>query len=432
MSGSSPSRTVTPARALQGTAQMPPDKSIAQRAVLMAALADGTSTIENFPDAADPRSMLACVRALGVEVEEPSPGTLVVHGKGLNGLTKPDAALDCGNSGTAMRFLAGALAGQPFDSILIGDASLSGRPMRRVTDPLAEMGARIDTTDGHAPLHVRGGSDLTGIAYRLPMPSAQVKSCVLLAGLFAHGETTVVETLPSRDHTERMLGLSSVETSGERHLTVAGGHAIPAQTWTIPGDFSAAAFFLVAATLVPGSDVRLPSVGLNPTRAALLDVLRAMGARIDVSNERTIGGEPVGDLRVRSSNLHHVTVDGELVPILIDEVPILAVAGTLAEGGVTIRDAAELRVKETDRIAAVAHNLRAFGATVEEFEDGLHVAGPTSLRGAHVESFGDHRIAMSAAVAALIADGPTTIRDAEAASVSFPGFYDALDALRSD
>ncbi len=430
MSGSSPSRTVSPGRALRGTAHMPPDKSIAQRAILLAAMADGTSTIENFPSAADPRSMLACVRALGIEVEEPTAGTLVVHGRGLSGLTKPDGPLDCGNSGTAMRFLAGVLAGQSFDTTLIGDDSLSGRPMRRVTQPLGEMGARIDTTDGHAPLHIRGGSDLRGITYHLPMPSAQVKSCVLLAGLFAQGDTTVVETLPSRDHTERMLGLSSLEMSEERHLTVAGGHVIPAQTWTIPGDFSAAAFFLVAATLVPGSDVRLPSVGLNPTRAALLDVLRAMGARIEVTNERTVGGEPVGDLRVRASNLHHVTVSGELVPILIDEVPILAVAGALAEGGVTIRDAAELRVKETDRIAAIAQNLRAFGAQVEEFEDGLHVSGPASLVGAEVESFGDHRIAMSAAVTALIADGPTTIHDAEAASVSFPDFYDTLDALR--
>ncbi len=396
----------------------------------MAALGDGTSTIENFPQAADPRSLLACVRALGIHVEEPTSGTLVVHGRGLGGLTKPQAPLDCGNSGTAMRFLAGVLAGQPFDATLIGDDSLSGRPMRRVTDPLTAMGARISTTDGHAPLHVRGGSKLSGITYRLPMPSAQVKSCVLMAGLFAQGETTVVETLPSRDHTERMLDLSSVETGGERHLTVAGGHVIPAQTWTVPGDFSAAAFFLVAATLVPGSDVRLPSVGLNPTRAALLDVLRAMGAEIEVSNERTVGGEPVGNLRVRASNLHHVTVSGELVPILIDEVPILAVAGALSEGGVTIRDAAELRVKETDRIAAVAQNLRAFGAHVEEFEDGMHVAGPASLHGATVESFGDHRIAMSMAVAALTAQGETTIRDAQAASVSFPDFYDTLDALR--
>lgn len=424
-------RTLSPTTRLDGTAQMPPDKSIAQRAVLLAALAEGTSTIENFPSAADPRSLLACVRALGIAVEEPQPGTLVVHGRGRGGLRAPDAPLDCGNSGTAMRFLAGVLAGQPFDSTLVGDASLSARPMRRVTDPLAEMGARIETTDGHAPLRVSGGADLRGITYRLPVPSAQVKSCVLLAGLFARGETTVVETQRSRDHTERMLGLSAFETGGERHLSVEGGHAIPPQTWTVPGDFSAAAFFLVAASVTPGSDVRLPAVGLNPTRAALLDVLRAMGARIDVSRERRVGGEPVGDLRVRASKLHHVEVSGDLVPVLIDEVPVLAVAGTQAEGGVTIRDAAELRVKETDRIAATAQMLRAMGATVDTFDDGLHVEGPVRLRGAAVDSLGDHRIAMSAAVAALVAEGHTTLRGAGAADVSFPDFYPTLDGLRA-
>jgi 3-phosphoshikimate 1-carboxyvinyltransferase len=252
---------------------------------------------------------------------------------------------------------------------------------------------------------------------------------VLLAGLFACGETTVVETQRSRDHTERMLGLSAFETGDERHLKIAGGTPIPAQTWTIPGDFSAAAFFLVAASITPGSDVRLPAVGLNPTRAALLDVLRAMGAQIDVNRERTVGGEPVGDLRVRASNLHHVEVRGDLVPIVIDEVPILAVAGSQAEGGVTIRDAAELRVKETDRIAATAQMLRAMGARVDEFEDGLHVAGPAALQGARVDSHGDHRIAMSAAVAALVADGETTVAGADAASVSFPAFYDTLGGL---
>ena len=421
--------TLAPARTLLGTVSLPPDKSVAHRAILFAALGDGLSRVVNFPAAADPQSTLACVRALGVRVTEDADGVLLVEGRGLRGWRAPEGPLDCGNSGTTMRLLAGLLAGQPFDAALVGDESLSKRPMRRVTDPLGAMGARIATTDGRAPLHVTG-TPLRGITYELPVASAQVKSAVLLAGLFADGETTVVEPVRTRDHTERMLGLDAVEAGGARRVTVTGGTVIPARTWAVPRDFSAAAFFLVAGSVVPAGEVRLPGVGLNPTRTALLDVLRAMGARIAVDNERTYGGEPIGDLIVTPAPLHGVTVEGDVVANLIDEVPVLAVAAACAEGETLIRDAAELRVKETDRIAAVAAMLAALGADVEERPDGLVIRGGRPLTGASVTTHGDHRIAMAAGVASLVAAGTTTPDDPGCAAVSFPGFWDALAALR--
>ena len=422
-------RRVSPARSLLGVVELPPDKSIAHRAALLAALADGTSRLVNYSPAADPQSTLACLRQLGVPIYEDEHGILIVEGRGLEGLQAPDRPLDCGNSGTTMRLLAGILAGQPFDSTLVGDASLSRRPMERIATPLRQMGAELTLTDGHAPIHIRGGRTLQSITYRLPVPSAQVKSCVLLAGLFAEGETTVIETVPSRDHTERMLGLSVVEMNGARYLTVRGGMRIPARTWTIPRDFSAAAFFLVAGTIVPDSEIRLPGVGLNPSRAALLDVLRAMGADITVENERSYGGEPIADLTVRSSTLHGVQVGGTLIPNLIDEIPVLAVAAACATGRTEVRDAAELRVKETDRIAAMAENLQALGAHVEVFDDGLAIEGDHRLRGTTVRSFGDHRIAMAMGVAGLVAEGETLIEGAECARISFPGFWEVLDRL---
>lgn len=428
---SASSVTVRPARRLQGTVPLPSDKSIAHRAALLAALGDGTSRLVHYPAAADPQSTLSVLRQLGVRIVEEEEA-LVVEGRGLEGLRPSAEPLDCGNAGTLMRLMTGILAGQPFDSTLVGDASLSSRPMGRVTRPLRQMGAVLELTDGHAPVTVRGGHPLRGIEYVLPVPSAQVKSCVLLAGLFAEGETTVVEELPSRDHTERMLGLDVFETEGRRHITISRGHVIPARTWAIPRDFSAAAFFLVAGAIVPGGELTLPGVGLNPTRSALLDVLRAMGAEITVMNEREFGGEPIADLVVRPSALQGVTVGGAIVPNLIDEIPILAVAAACAEGRTEIRDARELRVKETDRIDAMARNLRALGAAVEELEDGLIIDGGRPLQGAIVPSFDDHRIAMSMGVAGLVAHGETTIEDPHCADISFPGFWEALARIRGE
>lgn len=417
---------VQPARMLTGTIQVPADKSIAHRAAMLAALSDGTSRIVHFPSAQDPQSTLACMRALGAGISVDADGILIVEGRGVDGLRAPEAPLDCGNSGTTMRLLAGILAGREFDSTLVGDESLSGRPMARIRDPLAAMGAEVELTDGHAPVRVKGRR-LRGITYELPVPSAQVKSCVLLAGLRAEGTTTVVESVPSRDHTERMLGLDLVIMGNRRILSVEGGTRIPAGTWTVPGDFSAAAFFLVAGTVVPGSVLHLRGVGMNPTRNALLNVLRAMGADITVASERTLGGEPVADLTVRSSDLSGVSVSGDIIPSLVDEIPVLAVAAAMADGTTVIADAAELRVKETDRLAAMSAALGAMGARVEERPDGLVIEGGRPLLGAEVESYGDHRIAMAAGVAALAARGNTTIHGASCASVSYPDFWGTID-----
>lgn len=413
---------IRPVSHLEGTVDLPPDKSIAHRTAMFAALADGESTIRNYPSSADPQSTLHCMRQLGVRIGDDG-GVLRVEGRGLEGLTAAGDVIDCGNSGTTMRLLCGILAGQAFDSTLAGDESLNGRPMERIALPLREMGAHVTLTNGHAPIVVDGGRRLHGITYRLPVASAQVKSCVLLAGLYATDRTTVIEEDPSRDHTERMLGLTVVESEGERRIVVDGGRRIPARDWVVPRDFSAAAFFLVAGALARRGEIRLEKVGLNPTRSALIDVLRAMGADIETTNESDDGGEPVGDLVVRPSELSGVRVSGGLIPILIDEIPVLAVAGALADGRLEIRDAHELRVKETDRIRATVDNLRRLGADVEEFDDGLAVTGGARLEGAEVESYGDHRMAMAMAVAGLSAAGETAIRGASCASVSFPGFW---------
>ena len=416
-------------RRVSGAVHLPADKSIAHRAALLSALAEGASRIENYPASADPQSTLSCLRQLGVSIVERG-GVLEVTGRGKQGLSAPAEPIDCGNSGTTMRLLAGILAGQPFDSELVGDASLSSRPMGRAADPLRQMGAHVELTDGHAPITIRGGRALKGITYPLPVPSAQIKSCVLLAGLYAGGETTVIETVPSRDHTERMLGLDTVEIGPERRLTISRAHQIPARTWIVPRDFSAAAFFLVAGSIAGEGRLVLPDVGLNPTRTALLDVLRAMGARIHVTEERVVGGEPIGTLTVLPSEMYGVRVGGALIPNLIDEIPVLAVAAAFARGRTEIRDAAELRVKETDRIAAMARNLETLGADVDVFDDGLAVTGGRTLIGATVDSYGDHRIAMAMAVAGLGADGETVIEGAECAAVSFPDFWEQLDAAR--
>lgn len=420
-------RTIPPTTTLAGRIRLPADKSIAHRAALLAALAHGPSEIVGFSDAADPQRTLACLRALGAEIEE-REGSLHVGGRGLRGLAAPSGPLECGNSGTTMRLLAGLLAGQGFASTLTGDASLRARPMERLAEPLRRMGAEIALAEGgRAPVRI-AGRPLRGIEFELPVASAQVKGAVLLAGLLAEGETTVIEPVPTRDHTERMLGLDVFEMGGRRHVSVEGGRPVEAGLWVVPRDFSAAAFFLVAGAIVPQSALEMKGVGLNPSRSALLDVLGAMGAPVEVRNERVRGREPIADLVVLNEGrgLQGVSLGGALIPNLIDEIPVLAVAAACAEGRTEIRDAAELRVKETDRIAATAAFLRAMGAEVEELPDGLAIEGGRPLRGAEVESRGDHRIAMAAAVAALAADGPTTIRGAEAAAVSFPGFWNEL------
>lgn len=422
---------IRPSARLHGSVNLPPDKSIAHRSALFASLADGVSTIRNYPASADPQTTLECMRQLGIQIE-PDGDVLRVEGRGIQGLSAADRPIDCGNSGTTMRLLCGILAAQPFDSTMIGDDSLSVRPMNRIALPLREMGSRITLTNGHPPIAIDGGRSLHGITYRLPMASAQVKSCILLAGLFASGRTTVIETETSRDHTERMLGLTTFEHDGERRVIVEGGHRIAARDWIVPRDFSAAAFFMVAGAAAKEGEIRMERVGLNPTRSALIDVLRAMGADIQISNEGEDGGEPVGDLVVRPSELAGISISGDLVPILMDEIPVLAVAGALADGHMEIRDARELRVKETDRIRATVDNLRRMGTEVEEFEDGMAIVGGASLRGAEVESFHDHRMAMAMAVAGLSAEGETTIVGAGCAAVSFPTFWEALGEIAGD
>jgi len=411
-----------PAGPLQGSVRVPGDKSVSHRSLMLSALADGTSRIRGFLEGEDTRATAAVLAQLGVRIETPTDGERIVHGVGLHGLRGCHEALDCGNAGTGMRLLAGLLAGQAFDSILVGDASLSKRPMRRVTDPLAAMGAWIDTHDGLPPLHVHGGLHLRGIRYELPVASAQVKSALLLAGLYAEGETEVIEPHPTRDYTERMLAAFGWPIAYEPGWArLSGGHVLHATDVDVPADFSSAAFFLVAASIVPGSELCLPAVGLNPRRTGLLEALRLMGADIRVENKRSSGGEVVGDLRVRHAPLHGVEFPEALVPDMIDEFPVLFVAAAVAEGRSVIRGAAELRVKESDRLATMATGLRALGARIEETPDGAVIDGGR-LGGGTVASLTDHRIAMSFAVAGLVAHAPVRIDDCRHVATSFPGF----------
>lgn len=425
-------KEIHPVTRLAGEVTVPGDKSISHRAVMFGALADGVTRVTGFLPGADCLSTVDCFRKLGVQIDLHSPTELSVHGVGLNGLQEPSDVLDVGNSGTTARLMLGILAGQPFHCTVTGDASIRKRPMGRVAGPLREMGAQIDGRDGGrlAPLSVRGGG-LKAIRYASPVASAQVKSGVLLAGLFAEGVTGVSEPEPSRDHTERMLqafGVAVTEQDGA--IAVRGGSRLTATDVHVPGDISSAAFLLVAASIVPGSDVTIRGVGLNPTRTGILDVLLEMGADIEVLEERMAGGEPMADLRVRGRQLRGTTVRGAIIPRLIDEVPVLAVAATQAEGVTEIRDAAELKVKESNRIATTANELRKFGADVEELEDGLRIRGGAPLQGgAVIETHHDHRIAMAMAVAALVAAGPTTINDWESVDVSFPGFAELLQNL---
>jgi len=389
---------------------------------MLAAIAEGSSRIRDFLEGEDTRATAAVLAQLGVRIDAPARGERIVHGVGLHGLHGSTRPLDCGNAGTGMRLLAGLLAGQAFESVLVGDASLSKRPMRRVTDPLTQMGARIDSRDGTPPLRLHGGSMLRGIRYELPMASAQVKSAVLLAGLYADGTTEVIEPHPTRDYTERMLAAFGWPIEFEPgRARLDGGHRLHAIDIDVPADFSSAAFFLVAASIVPGSELCLPAVGLNPRRTGLLQALRLMGADITVQRQREAGGEPMGDLLVRHAPLHGIELPTELVPDLIDELPVLFVAAAGAVGRTVIRGAAELRVKESDRIATMATGLRALGVAIDETPDGAIIDGGPIGTGT-VESLTDHRIAMSFAVAGLLATGPVRINDCRHVATSFPGF----------
>lgn len=408
---------------LTGALDIPGDKSVSHRAVMFAALADGVSKIDGFLEGEDTRATAKVFSQLGVEIETPSPSQRIVHGVGVDGLKAPFGPLDCGNAGTGMRLLAGLLAAQKFDSVLVGDESLSKRPMRRVAAPLAGMGAQIDTEEGGLPpLCIHGGQALRGIDFVSPVASAQVKSAVLLAGLYAEGETSVREPHPTRDYTERMLSAFGVDIEfSPGYAKLRGGQRLRATDIAVPADFSSAAFFLVAASIVPGSELRLRAVGLNPRRTGLLAALRLMGADIREENASEHGGEPVADLVVRHAPLRGIEVPEALVPDMIDEFPALFVAAACAEGPTVVRGAAELRVKESDRLAVMSAALRALGLRVDETEDGatLH---PGPLQGGRVDSHGDHRIAMATVVAAQVASGEVEIEDVANVATSFPGF----------
>jgi 3-phosphoshikimate 1-carboxyvinyltransferase len=423
---------VTKSPALSAELTVPGDKSISHRAIMLSALSNGTCRITNFLEGEDCLSTMEAFRKLGVEIEHPEPGTVIVHGtKGR--FTAPTSEIDCGNSGTTVRLMSGILSAQPFRTHLVGDASLSKRPMRRVIEPLAQMGGRLhaDGANGTLPLVIEGGP-LTGIRYELPHASAQVKSAILLAGLFASGKTTVVEPAPTRDHTERMLEFFQVRTlRNGNEITIHGGQTLESRDFRVPGDISSAAFWLVAAAARPDARLLIDNVGLNPTRTAILRVLITMGARVREIVENVTEGEPSGTIEVEGRKLHGTVIEGEIIPNLIDEIPAIAIAAALAEGKTTIRGAAELRVKETDRIAAIATNLRAMGVPVEEFDDGMEITGGAKLRGAKMDSFGDHRIAMAFAIAGLFAEGETVIENVECVATSYPGFEETLRLVRS-
>lgn len=431
-------RTVRPAAALRGEITVPGDKSISHRAMMIGGICEGITEIEGFSNGEDPWRTVSAMRALGVEVEE-REDVLRVHGVGLHGLKPPETEIDAGNAGTMMRLLSGILAGQRFETVLTGDEYLRHRSMRRIIEPLRGMGAEISgVEDQYPPLRIRG-RELTPIRYDMPISSAQVKSCILFAGLYAQGRTSVIERAASRDHTERMLNAAGakIERSTLRDregavVSIEGEPTLEAQRIEVPGDLSAAAFFLVAATLVPRSEVILRNVGLNPTRRGVVETLRRMGARVTIENERTVCGEPMGDLLVKSSSLKRIRIAGDLIPNVIDEIPILAIAATQVPGEVIIRDAADLRAKETDRISAMVENLRRMGAKVGEMPDGLIVEGGYTLQGAEIDSFGDHRIAMAFAIAGLLAQDEVVIDGAEWVDTSFPGFFDVLESLRED
>jgi len=425
---------VRPARNVRGSVRLPGDKSISHRYAMLAGIAEGPSRLENYSTGADCASTLGCMRSLGVswERKEALDNTIEVKGSGLS-LAAPASVLDCGNSGSTMRMLSGIVAGQKFTSEMIGDESLSRRPMARVITPLSTMGARIASREGKPPLHITGVA-LKAIDYTMPVASAQVKSCLLFAGLFADGETRIEEPLRTRDHGEvalRAFGakLDRKSIGQGNEMRIRGGQRLRGIEARIPGDLSSAAFFLCAAALFPGSQLTVPSLLMNPTRARLLDILMQIGLRISVTQLDEIHGELVGSLQIEGGRLTQATIAGGDSAALIDEIPVLAAIAPYTEKGIEVRDAKELRVKESDRIAAVATNLRLMGAQVEELEDGLKIPGGQTLHGAELDSFGDHRIAMAFAVAALRAEGETLIRGAESAAISYPAFFQTLEEV---
>ncbi len=424
---------VQPGGSLRGEIRVPGDKSMSHRSIMLGSLAEGVTHVTGFLNAEDALATLQAFRAMGVEIEGPENGEVTIHGVGKHGLKQPKEPLYLGNSGTSMRLLSGLLAGQSFNTILTGDESLSSRPMKRVTTPLATMGAKIKTQeDGTAPLHITGTNELKGIDYAMPMASAQVKSCLLLAGMYAEGETTVTEPAPTRDHTERMLNGFSypVQRDGDKASINSEGK-LTAVDIDVPSDISSAAFFLVGASIAENSDVTLKHVGINPTRTGVIDILRLMGANIEVLNERTVGGEPVADLRVRSSQLKGIDIPEQLVPLAIDEFPVLFVAAACAEGQTRLTGARELRVKESDRIQVMADGLQILGVDAQPTEDGMVIQGKPvdSIGGGEVVSHGDHRIAMSFSIAGLRATAPITIHDCENVNTSFPEFRDLATKL---
>lgn len=424
---SSPSRSVSyrawPGRPLQGRVRVPGDKSISHRSIMLGSLAEGVTEVTGFLEGEDSLATLNAFRAMGVSIERPGPGNVRIQGVGMHGLKAPAAALDLGNSGTSMRLMAGLMAGQSFDVTLVGDASLTRRPMERVARPLRLMGAVIDTADkGCPPLRIHGAASLTGIDYATPMASAQVKSCLLLAGLYAKGRTRITEPAPTRDHTERMLrGFGYDVQVNDLTCSVQGGGRLKATAIEVPADISSAAFFMVAASIIPGSDIVLEHVGINPTRTGVIDILRLMGADIRLGNERVVGGEPVADIRVRSAALRGIDIPEALVPLAIDEFPVLFVAAAAANGVTRLSGAEELRVKESDRIQVMADNLTGVGVKAQATPDGMIIEGG-AISGGQVDSHGDHRIAMAFAVAAQLASDAIVIGDCANVATSFPGF----------
>tara|TARA_R110002124_G_scaffold280490_2_gene453775 strand:+ start:11080 stop:12372 length:1293 start_codon:yes stop_codon:yes gene_type:complete len=424
-------KKVFPSSFLKGTLSPPPDKSISQRAAIFSLLHEGISVIKNYSQAQDPQSALECVEALGAEVTRDS-NSISVKGTGRTGIKAPKDDLDCGNSGTAMRLLAGVIVGSGKQVRMCGDASLTSRTMTRIIDPLEKMGAHIlARNSAYAPLMISRNEKLKPIDFELPIPSAQLKSCILLAGLFGETPTRVIEAIPSRDHTERLLQLKVEESNGEKIIYSSLDDEIPNQSYTVPGDFSAAAFWLVAGCIIPDSEIRLEGTGLNPTRNALLGILQEMGANITIENERMEGAEPVGDIIVKSSDLRAINIPQNIIPNCIDELPILAVAMSFAEGISVISGAEELRHKETDRIMAISEMLKGAGVSFEEREDGLEIHGNPEFKfgSATFKSFHDHRIAMASAVLSLKGKSESKILDAECAAVSYPGFWEDLEGI---
>ena len=422
--------TIQPATSVRGEIIVPGDKSISHRSIMLGAIANGVTTVRGFLRGEDNLSTMHAFRAMGVEINDDGE-TVKITGRGLYGLKEPGDVIDCGNSGTTIRLITGLLSGQSFFSVVTGDQYLRKRPMKRVVEPLTLMGARISGRKGGtlAPLAIDGGS-LQGIAYQSPVSSAQIKSSIMLAGLYAAGETSVSEPSLSRDHSERMFQLFGASlVRGDKAVTVRGGVELTGQEVTVPGDISSAAFFMVAALITPGSELLIKNVGVNPSRTGIIDILQSMGGDLQLLDQREVSGEPVADILVRSSRLKGISISGAIVPRAIDEFPAICVAAAVAEGITTIRDARELRVKETDRITAMADNLRKLGITVTESEDGMNITGSELLSGGTVDSCGDHRIAMSMSVAALVASGPITVTDIACVATSFPTFFPLLEKV---